>query len=173
MLVKPSLWTRLDTLARQLTPFLLTMASVLIAVLPLQLPNVGMTAPVWPVMAVFYWSLYRPDLMPAPAVFVIGLMLDTLSGAPVGISAVAFLFVHGIVTAQRRFFYGKPYAIVWLGFALIAAAALTLSWLLASIWHGTILGTRIIAFQYLLTVGCFPVLSWALFAWQRLFLRYV
>lgn len=171
--VKPSLWIRLDTVARQLTPFLLTMLAVLVTVLPLQLPNLGMAGPVWPLMAVFYWGLYRPDLMPPAAVFVAGLMLDVLSGAPIGVNTLSFLLVHGVVAAQRRFFYGKPYAIVWLGFAFVSAGAFLASWLLASAWHGTMVAPRMLIFQFLLTVGCFPLLSWALLAWQRLFLRHV
>lgn len=171
--MKPSFWIRLDAAAKQLTPFLLTMFSVLITVLPTQLPGIGMAGPVWPLMAVFYWGLYRPDLMPAAAVFVVGIMLDALSGAPIGAGALAFLLVHGVVVAQRRFFNGKPFAVVWLGFALIAGGAFAAGWVFACVWHGTIIESRVLTFQYLLTIGFFPLLSWALFGWQRLFLRHV
>lgn len=171
--MKPSLWVKLDTVARQITPFGLTMVFTLLTVLPLQVPGLGVTGPVWTIMGLYYWALYRPDLMPAVTVFLVGLMLDALSGTPLGGNALVFLMAHRLVVTQRRFFYGKPFAIVWLGFGLVAAGAFAASWLLTSLWHGTIIGQRILVLQYTLTVCLFPLVFRALFEWQRLFLKQV
>ena len=78
-------------------------------------------APALPLIAVFYWTLYRPDLMPPVAAFVIGLLQDILGGLPLGVSACVLVGVHAAVNTQRRFFIGKSFAVVWLGFALVSA----------------------------------------------------
>jgi rod shape-determining protein MreD len=171
--VKPSLWVQLDTVARQITPFGLTMVFTLLSVLALRVPALGVAGPVWTIMGLFYWALYRPDLMPAVAVFFVGLMLDALSGTPLGVNALVFLMVQRLVVTQRRYFYGKPFAIVWLGFGLVAAGAFAASWLLTSLWHGTIIDQRVLVLRYILTVALFPFVFRALFEWQRLFLKQV
>ncbi|TVR98870.1 MAG: rod shape-determining protein MreD [Rhodospirillales bacterium] len=169
--MKPTLWHRLDTLARHLTPFVIAVLSVLLAVVPLRVPSLGVAGPIWPLMAVFYWTLYRPDLMPAVAVFAVGILFDALSGAPLGVNTLAFLALHGLVAGQRRFFYGKPFLLIWLGFAVVAGTAMMAAWALASLWYGTPIAGQRMATQLAMTVGCFPVVSWSLFAWQRTVLR--
>ncbi len=171
--MKPSLWVKLDTAARQITPFALTMMFMLLTVLPLQVPRLGVAGPLWVLMSVYYWTLYRPDLMPAAAAFIVGLMFDAVSGAPLGVNALAFLIAHRLVVTQRRFFHGKPFVIVWLGFAIVAGGVFAMGWLVSSLWHGTILDQRALILRYLLTVGLFPVVFRALFEWQRLFLKQV
>ncbi len=173
MIVKPSLWLKLDIAARQLTPFALTMVLTLLTVLPLQVPGLGVAGPVWTLMGLYYWVLYRPDLMPVGAVFVVGLMLDALSGTPLGSNALIFLLLHRLVVSQRRFFYGKTFSIIWLGFALVAAGTFAATWLLTSVWHGAFLDPRGVAFRYLVTLVLFPLIFRALFEWQRLFLKQV
>lgn len=169
--MRPTFWSKLDSWARQLTPFGLTVLLLLVGVVPLHVPGFGAVAPVLPLIAVFYWALYRPQLMPAAAVFVIGFLQDALTGTPIGVSAGVFVIVHGIVNTQRRFFFGKSFAIVWLGFALVSTGAFVATWVLVSAFYGVLIQPQALFFQALLTLGCFPLLSWALLRWQLAFLR--
>jgi len=171
--VKPTIWTRLDTLSRQWTPFGLSLLATLIAAVPLHLPAFQDVSPNWPIMAVFFWSLYRPDLLPAAAVFAVGVVYDALCCSPIGVYTAVFVLFHVAVTAQRRFLGGKPFAIVWISFAVFAAAAMILAWFIASVWHVVLLPGNALAFQYLVTIGCFPLLASAFYAWQRLLLTQV
>ena len=47
--------------------------------------------PTWPLMAIFLWAGVRPHFMPPIAVFLIGLSQDLLTGAPMGVWALAYL----------------------------------------------------------------------------------
>lgn len=47
--------------------------------------------PTWTLMAIFLWSGVRPHFMPPIAVFAIGLTLDLLTGAPMGVWALSYL----------------------------------------------------------------------------------
>ncbi len=171
--MRPSLLRRLDTFARQVTPFALTVVLVLCNVVPLRIPGLEAVAPSLPLISVFYWSLYRPDLMPAAAVFAIGLLQDTVSGAIIGISAAIFILVHAAVCAQRRFFLGKPFVIVWLGFALIAVAAFCLGWMLTSMIVATLIEVPALLARTAVTIGCFPAVAWLLLRCQVALLRSV
>ena len=169
--MKPTFWQRLDFLARNLTPFGLTLVLVILSVVPLSVPGYARIAPLLAVMAVYHWTVYRPDLLPAFAVFLIGVLQDVLTAVPIGVNALVFLSVYGIVLTQRQFFASKPFFIVWLGFALIAGGAELMTWVLICIYHGTLLDPRTSAFQYLVNLGVFPALAWIFTRWQQAFLR--
>ena len=78
--MRTAAWQNLDIAARKLTPFLFTLALVIINLIPLHLPGYAAISPNMVLMAVYYWALHRPSLMPAIAVFIIGLSQDFLSG---------------------------------------------------------------------------------------------
>ena len=168
--MKAVLWTRLDILARCLTPFGLTVALVLINVLPLQLPGLSRVMPLLPLMSIYIWAVHHPDLMPAYAAFLIGLLQDTLMGTPIGIHILTYLMVYGTVVWQRRFLAGKSFTVIWVGFALAAAAAAVVSWLLISLYYVVFIPPEALAYQYLLSLGAFPLLSWFFMRWQLSFL---
>ncbi len=89
----------------------------------------GLGAPLF-LMAVFYWSAYRPTLVPLWFVFLMGILLDLLSGAPVGLNAMVLVMVRWLVTDQRLFLTGQPFMIVWIGFVLVCAGAALCQWAL-------------------------------------------
>lgn len=169
--MRPTLWQRLDAVARNLTPFGLTLVLVILSVVPLHLPDFQRVAPGLALMAVYHWAIYRPNLLPASVVFLIGVLQDALTGLPLGVSALVFLTVYGVVLSQRRFFAGKSFVIVWLGFAMVAAGAAVQSWLLVSVFNTAFLNPEAAFYQYVVTVGAFPLLAWIFLRWQRTFLR--
>lgn len=171
--MKPTFWQRMDVIARSLTPFLLTLAFVVLAQVPLHIPGFTQVAPIVSLMAVYHWAIYRPDLLPAVAVFFVGLLHDALSGMPFGINAAVFVIVHMVVMSQQVFFQGKSFPVIWLGFSLVAGGAMGLTWLLNALFFAAITPLDVVAVQYLVTVGAFPVLAWLLTRWQRTILAQV
>ncbi len=171
--MKPTFWRRLDTLARHLVPCLSIFALMVVGVVPLHIPSLPSIAPALPLIAVFYWTLYRPDLVPASAMFAAGLLQDILFGLPLGMSACTLVLVHAVVTTQHRFFLGRSFGIVWLGFSLVAAGAMALTWLITCAYNATLVPLDAVAFQTLMTIGFYPVLCWLLLRCQFAVLRYV
>ena len=160
-------WQRIDLAARNVTPFVISVMLVLATVLPISAPGLNTIAPAFALMSLYHWAIYRPDLMPFSAVFVVGLLHDLLTGSPVGLFTLVFLTVYGIAVTQRRFIAGKSFLIYWLGFVMLALGAAFESWVLASIWHMTVLDPRPVVFQFLVAVGMFPLLAWMLTRWQQ------
>jgi len=162
---------RIDLLARNITPFLLALLLIMVSQLPMHLPELGRVSPMLALIAVYHWTVFRPELLPSPAVFVIGLFLDLLSGGPVGINAVVLLLVYGVVLSQRRFLFGKSFAVVWIGFGVVGLSAALVTFIVVSLYHLTPVSPQGFLFQYLITLGLFPLVSWLLLKWQRLVLR--
>ncbi len=168
--MRRTFWHRLDLFARQLTPFALTVLLVILNVLPTQLPGLASVLPVLPMISVYHWSIHHPNLMPAYAVFLIGIFHDGLVGTPFGLHALILLAVQGVVLFQHLFFVSKSFLIVWLGFALVAAGAGLLAWIAMSLFHFALLALQPLLYQYLMTLGVFPLLAWAFMRWQQAFL---
>ncbi len=168
--MKPGFWYRVDHLARNLTPFALCFVLILINTVPLRLPGFSRVVPLLPLIGIYFWVVYRPDLMPAVAVFVIGLLHDFLSGLPLGLSAFAFLVVQSVALAQRRFYTGKSFIIVWFGFSIVAASVLIMEWGIILLITGNVVEVHPALYQYYLTVALFPVVAWVFTRWQQAFL---
>lgn len=169
--MKPTFGQRLDTFTRNSLPVLFTLVLVIVNVVPLHIPGFSRIVPVLPLMAVYHWAVYRPGLMPPLAVFIIGVVYDILSGAPLGVNALVFLTIYGVVVYQQRFFTGRSFIIVWLGFGIMAFAAAVEAWILVSVLSESIVEPRALVFQYILNVGFFPILAWLFLRWQQFYLR--
>ncbi|HWI26878.1 MAG TPA: rod shape-determining protein MreD [Stellaceae bacterium] len=158
----------------KLVPFLTTLLFVVISIVPWHVPGLAMVAPAFGLMAVYHWTIYRPDLLPPSAVFVAGLLLDLLNGTPyVGTSALSLLLTRSVLMSQRRFFVNRLFPVLWAGFLLTAAAVVAFEWALVSALHGAVLGARPAIFEALLTVAIFPLASYLLARAQRAFLMRV
>ena len=94
-------WNRLDQFARRLFPFALTLALLLASLVPVPLPAYSSVTPSFMVMAIYFWSLHRPDLMPPSAVFAIGLLQDVLTGGVLGVSPIVLLALSFATGSQR------------------------------------------------------------------------
>ncbi|HYE00299.1 MAG TPA: rod shape-determining protein MreD [Alphaproteobacteria bacterium] len=159
---------RLDRIGRALAPGAVTAMMALIAMLPL--PYAGAVMPFFTLVAVFYWSVYRPDLLPMPAVFVIGLFQDLLGGGPVGLNALVLMGAQALVISQRLFFLAHPFVLLWWGFGVVAVAVAMAQWAMMAMVTGTAVPFAPIAVRIVLTVALFPALAWFLSRVQRAFL---
>lgn len=162
---------RLDAAARAATPSLVTLALIALGVVPLRLPEFAAITPAFTLMAVYYWTMYRAELMPAPAVFGIGLIQDLLSGGPLGVNAFVLLVVHGAVMTQRRVLMRRPFALGWVGFAAIALLGFALNWLAMTVLNLTVFSPLAASVQYAMTVMLYPPFAGMFVAVHRAWVR--
>ncbi|NQV19961.1 MAG: rod shape-determining protein MreD [Rhodospirillales bacterium] len=158
----------MDGIARNLIPALLAISFVLLGALPYQIPLLGPIFPALTLIVVYFWSIYRPELVPPAAVFLIGFFQDILTGAPLGLSSFVLLLVHGVVVNQRRVFMGKPFWVAWMGFAMVAIGTAIGSWIIASIYNGTFMNAGALSIQLVLTISIYPGFSWMFSMIQRI-----
>ena len=150
---------RADLGARKAAPFVFSILLVFLTVVPVPIPGFAAVTPAMALIAVYYWTIYRPDLLPAVGVFAIGFLLDALSGTPLGVGSLVLLGVQFAVGVKRRFFYGATFLVEWWGFMLVAPGALGAAWMLSSLYYGAWIPLRPVGFELLLTIALYPLLT--------------
>jgi rod shape-determining protein MreD len=165
------LLARLEAVARDATPGLVTLALIVLGVVPLRLPQFAVIMPSFALMAVYYWSMYRAELMPAPAVFAIGLFQDILGGGPLGVGAFVLLCVHGAVLTQRRVLMRRPFAVGWVGFVGVALMGFVLNWVAMAVLSAALFDPLAAGLQYVMTVTLYPPMAWMFVALHRAWVR--
>ena len=151
-----SLIRRLDTVARATFPATSTALVLVLTATPVGLPALG---PALTLACVFFWSVFRPTVMPAPVAFGLGFLQDVLEFAPLGQGVLVLLLLHVTVLRLRRFLFRRSFSVVWLVFCTLALLAATLSYVLQ-----IVLGWRIVPFtpalvQVGLTAGVYPAVA--------------
>ena len=86
--------------ARDQVPVITIIVLVLISVPPLYLPHYGGIAINFSLIGLFYWSVYKPQLIHLFTAFLLGLFYDFLAGVPVGMFALIFVLVFLLVAQQ-------------------------------------------------------------------------
>ncbi len=164
-------WLRLDGIARNAAPGSITIMLVLVHVTPVHLPAFGHVAPDLAIMAIYYWSIHRPDLMPFSLVFAVGVLQGALTGGPLGLAPFVYLWCRWMVLSQRRFLVGKSFLVQWWGFAVLVVLAVALVWLGMSLLETAPMPAPPAAFHGLLTIAFYPLVAWLFIQVHRNFLR--
>lgn len=153
--------------------FLVPFLSILIAVLMMPLPIAVKFAGYWlmpslPITAIFLWTMYRPDLLPPLAVLVLGVIMDLLIDAPVGVSALAFLTAYAIVMSQRLYWMTLPRGGVLVGFVIVMLSCDLVSWLATSFAFGKFVSPLSLLLETVISVVAFPLIRRLFEPLQRL-----
>jgi rod shape-determining protein MreD len=156
---RPTLWRRLDAASRRAFPAVSTALLLLVLAAPLELPGQAQLQAAAGLACVFFWSVFRPDSMPPPVVFLLGLLADLLSLAPPGLTVFALLAAHGIGFRWRRFLAAQGFLVVWLAFVAVAAGAAALTWSLTGVLTLSLLPIGPALLQFGLTAGFYPALA--------------
>ena len=158
---------RTNSSAARLVPVLATIIAAVLSILPLRIPGYAALTPALALMAVYHWTIYRPDLLPAIALFAIGLGEDLLAGGLVGIGALTLLVTRAVVLQTRRHFVGRSFPFVWAGFTLVAGGAMIGLWALHCLLELSFINPRNTVFRMVLTIAVFPAASFLLGRTQR------
>lgn len=157
--MRAGIFHRMDHFARGLVPLLCTLAIVLLSAVPTRLPMLTLIAPTLTLIAVYYWTIYRPDLLNGFLILLLGVMQDLLIGAPPGVTSFVLLISYLVVVSQRKFFHGKSFGVVWWGFMLVALGATLLAWLTHVILSNQFIDPTGAMIGLLLTILLYPPLA--------------
>jgi rod shape-determining protein MreD len=165
--MQPTVWQKVDSMARRILPFGLTMIVLLFGLTPTHIPGLAQITPMYTLIAVYFWSTYRPDLLGYGPGFAIGILEDLLTGAPLGACTLTLLLAQWLIFNRQKFFYTKArrpsaaFVVTWLIFALVSFSAVFLRWIIIGLMaeNGlTPIGDLFAA--YLITVTMYPVIAW-------------
>lgn len=110
-------------------------------------------------MALFYWSVHRPSIVPPIFAFILGVLLDLLLLSPIGTHALLFVGFTWLVRDQRKVLTGQSFIVVWIGFAVALSIVSFAEWIVMSLlgWSWMPIGSPIM--QIVLGVFLYPVMS--------------
>jgi rod shape-determining protein MreD len=78
--------------------------------------------------ALYYWSIFRPSVLPFWVAFILGFMVDLVSGNLLGLNAFLFVLSMLVISSQRRYLLSQPFAAQWAGFLCVALAVECIRW---------------------------------------------
>lgn len=135
-----------------MTSIVLLTALSLVSLLP------GQPTPLLGLIALHYWAVRRPDLVPAAGVFVVGLIHDGASDAPVGLMALVHLLVLGVSRGLRYQIVGRPFGMGLGLFAALGVVSAALVWVVVSFHLGAPVSAAPVFGLFLFTVIAYPPL---------------
>jgi rod shape-determining protein MreD len=151
----------------RLIPVATTVLAMLLSIQPINIPGYAAVTPAFTLMAAYHWTIYRPDVLPAFSLFIIGTAQDLISGGVPGVTALLLLLAYAIVFNNRQHFVNRPFPFVWAGFTLLTCGAMLLLWVLHSLLAMELPDFRSTVFRAVLTISVFPVASFLLGRTQR------
>jgi rod shape-determining protein MreD len=134
-----------------------------VSVLPVGIPEWRSLAPSLTLIAVFYWSAARPDLLPPTAAFFLGLFQDLLTGSPLGSGALIMVLTQWTLRTQQRFLVNRPFLVLWGAFLPVLAVANLLEWGIASAFALHLIPPASALARMLLSFVIFPLVAWTVF----------
>lgn len=116
MMVFPDSFPLLTQTVKVLFLYLFLLMLLILNLAHLPLMSEAGTRPAFLLIGIYFWVIFRPNLMPLPLVFLLGILLDILSGGLVGLNTFCFMLVALLVNSQRRFLLGQSWQVIWAGF---------------------------------------------------------
>jgi rod shape-determining protein MreD len=149
MIVQPPIPNPLQRWWRDFQEFLQGLLPLLTLLLVLGLSLVHPWLSQLGMVVVFYWAVYRPDVLRLSMIIACGLLADMVRGTPLGWQTLLMLIAYLVAVRQRHLLTSKSFWQFWIGFAAISALTAATNWLFACLWLE----------QWLSTSGAFY--SWA------------
>ncbi len=129
---------------------------VLLAAVPLRVAGASQLMPAFALICIYYWDTFCPGMLPYAFLLALGLLEDTLTGLPMGVSSVIFI-VFGLLLIRERSNFGRSrFSAVWFGFALLSFVVMALEWIIMSFYSGSMLPIGIHLLQWLATCLAYP-----------------
>ena len=156
---RATLGRRLDLAARISFPACSTILLMLLTQAPFHIPAQAALLPAVTLNCVWFWSLSRPEALPSPIVFAMGLLMDLLAYLPPGVGVFTLLAVHGVALALRPSLSRQAFTCIWIVFAGLSALASLLLWLMVMLLTFTRLSPSPAVFTAVLTAAIFPLFA--------------
>lgn len=144
---------------RMAVPYGLMVALFFMGLMAVPYPFGVLTKVPFFIMAIYYWSIYRPTLVAPWLVFAAGMVMDVIGGFALGFNALIFVILQWFITDQRRFLMGQPFIMVWVGFVFACGSVLLVEWGLFSLLQFQYIAAMPLLFSFLLGVTLFPFVS--------------
>ena len=101
-----------------LAPFFILFL-ILLAYLPIDQPYYHLIVSGLPIVALYFWAIFRPMVLPVTIVFFLGLLSDFIGSGLIGFHAFLYLLIFVAAKSQRKLLRGQGFWGVWAFFMLV------------------------------------------------------
>lgn len=140
---------------------------LLLSAFPLPFRELDEIRPAVLLIAVYYWAVFRPQMLSPLGAFGAGILLDLVCLWPPGMNALLFVVVQWLVKKQRKFLLGQNFMVIWASFALVAFLSGLLQWAVFSLFELRLMSIRPVLAGVLLTAVVFPLIAKPLYIINR------
>ncbi len=141
-------------------PSLVAMLATIIMATPVKVFGLSLPEPVVPMALAFAWPLIRPSIIGPAALFALGLYLDLLWFAPLGMWGLSLLAVYGVILAMRQLIVGQETAVLFAWFGGCTLFAFLLAYLVMTLAAGLAPSALSLVWQILATLVMFIPAAW-------------
>jgi rod shape-determining protein MreD len=154
-----SLYQKLESWFKSKLPFGLIIVLIILSHVPFKLGYSLDIRPFFAMGCVFYWALFRPDVLGYGSSFFAGVVEDLMGGAPFGVNSLAYLIIYAITVDQRRYLINRSFQVTWAGFSLISLVSMLIQFLFTSLIYAKLAPFSIAFINYLVLVCSYPIIS--------------
>ncbi len=158
MALNVSFKDRVDAALRVVVPLGLMVFLLVASVAALSYPLSFFSKIPFFLIGIYYWSIYRPTLVPPWFMFAAGISIDIINALPLGLNALSFVLFRWLITDQRRFLMGQPFLVIWIGFLLLALVFVFVQWGIFSLINSFAIPVGELLFSVILSGTVFPVI---------------
>lgn len=115
-------------------------------------------SPALDLIALYYWTMARPNRLPMWLLFILGLVVDSLSNTPLGIHAALYLAGFGLARFVRARLEAFSLLPMWGIFSLWLLLLQLAEWMLAGWQLQALPPAGLLPLQWLLTLIVYPPL---------------
>ena len=119
---------RLDVTRWIVAPTLICLAASLLFAAPIRVYGLQLPEPIFPLAPCFAWAVLRPSITAPFALLAMGLFLDLLWGAPLGLWGLSLIAAYVLVLFSRSMMTGQSRLMMWVWFAAAAAVAMSVAY---------------------------------------------
>jgi rod shape-determining protein MreD len=115
----------------------------------------------------YYWTVFRPSIFPVWLAFVLGFLIDLVSGNVLGLNAFLFVLSVLVIAKQQRYLLSQPFAAQWAGFFLVSLSIELMRWLLMMLVNWAFLSPAPGLVSAILSGALYPVTALVMLACLR------
>lgn len=119
---------RLDPRQWLIAPALACLLATWLFSVPLRVAGLQLPEPVFALVPAFAWPMIRPSILSPFMLLGMGVLMDLLWGAPLGLWPLALLIVYGMVFFARPMMMGQGRLMMWAWFAFSAFIAMVVGY---------------------------------------------
>ena len=159
MLVFPTFAEKIEVTSRMLLAYFLIVVFLILDLFSLSSVNNHLTQIPFLLIALFYWAVYRPTLLPLWMVFGMGLLIDITSTVPFGLHAALFTGIFWFLATQRLSLIAQSYGVIWLLFGTVLIGFYAVRWFVMSVLNWTIFSLEHSGYEIMAGVFIFPFIT--------------